>query len=512
MRKKRNQLLAESLKIANDVCKDSILTSSDLERKHRERLIAARYLTEIIKGWYLLSTPEGGSGKTVWYSSFWSFIKHYLSKRFGQDGYCVSAESSLSFHAGITTIPPQIIILTKKASNTTVELLHSTSILLITDANNFPTQMEQHNGVNLMTIASAICRLTPSYYQNHPRNIEIVLKTSSLAVSEISNILLSQELISSAERIIGAYNKIGDTAKARQLTDDLKVAGFTLKTLDPFEKFVPTFGMSKVSSSYVGRIKQMWHMMRKQIIPMIPKDPGIKKRDLNKTVDAIRETYNKDAYHSLSIEGYQVTESLITQIESGEWDPQHVESDKKQYDALAAKGYSNSFKEVMNSIQEIYDGKSPGVVLEENLQSWYRQLHAPLLQANLIPSETLAGYRNQQVYIVNSRHVPPPSHAVLDCMEVLFSLLQNEESAWVKAVLGHFIFVFIHPYMDGNGRIGRFIMNLMFISGGYNWNVIRTEKRDDYILSLETASTKEDIVPFSTFINNQLEYWAANAV
>ncbi|MDN8616095.1 Fic family protein [Variovorax ginsengisoli] len=46
-------------------------------------------------------------------------------------------------------------------------------------------------------------------------------------------------------------------------------------------------------------------------------------------------------------------------------------------------------------------------------------------------------------------------------MPALFELLRDEPSAAVRAVLGHFMFDFIHPYMDGNGRLGRFIMNTM---------------------------------------------------
>jgi Fic family protein len=42
----------------------------------------------------------------------------------------------------------------------------------------------------------------------------------------------------------------------------------------------------------------------------------------------------------------------------------------------------------------------------------------------------------------------------------------------VRVVLGHFVFVYIHPYIDGNGRMGRFLMNLMLASGGYPWAVI----------------------------------------
>jgi len=57
-------------------------------------------------------------------------------------------------------------------------------------------------------------------------------------------------------------------------------------------------------------------------------------------------------------------------------------------------------------------------------------------------------------------------------MPELVALLRAEPDAGVRAVLGHFMFVYIHPYMDGNGRMGRFLMNLMLASGGYPWTVV----------------------------------------
>ncbi len=50
--------------------------------------------------------------------------------------------------------------------------------------------------------------------------------------------------------------------------------------------------------------------------------------------------------------------------------------------------------------------------------------------------------------------------------------------------------------MDGNGRMDRFLMNLMLASGGYPWTVIPVERRNDYLESLEAASTEQNIEPF----------------
>ena len=89
-------------------------------------------------------------------------------------------------------------------------------------------------------------------------------------------------------------------------------------------------------------------------------------------------------------------------------------------------------------------------------------------------------------------------------MPTLFDLLAEEENAAVRVVLGHFIFVYIHPYFDGNGRMGRFIMNLMMASGGYPWTVVPVERRDEYMQALEAASVKQDIVPFTQFLASLL--------
>ena len=97
-------------------------------------------------------------------------------------------------------------------------------------------------------------------------------------------------------------------------------------------------------------------------------------------------------------------------------------------------------------------------------------------------------------------HTPPNIEAVRELMPALFELLQQEPEASVRVVLGHFMFVYIHPYMDGNGRMGRFLMNLMFASGGYLWTIVPLERRADYMAALERASVDGEIRPFARFL------------
>jgi len=67
----------------------------------------------------------------------------------------------------------------------------------------------------------------------------------------------------------------------------------------------------------------------------------------------------------------------------------------------------------------------------------------------------------------------------------------------VRVVLGHFVFVYIHPYMDGNGRVGRFLMNTMMASGGYPWTVSPVTDRNTNVNALEKASVGGNIAPFA---------------
>ena len=76
-------------------------------------------------------------------------------------------------------------------------------------------------------------------------------------------------------------------------------------------------------------------------------------------------------------------------------------------------------------------------------------------------------------------------------------LLRNEPHAGVRGLLGHFIFAYIHPHMDGNG-VGRSPMNTMRISGGYHWSVVPVEST--YMPALEATSVEGDIAPFAQLL------------
>jgi Fic family protein len=202
----------------------------------------------------------------------------------------------------------------------------------------------------------------------------------------------------------------------------------------------------------------------------------------------------------LSIEGYRVSATLIEKVRDGNWNPDGDARDRAPRDAMAARGYFEAHNLVKEDLVRIVRGENAGTVFRQGLPRWYQALFGPSVQAGIVRPADLAGYRNDQVFIRGALHVPPPKEAVRECMPVLFGLLETETAPQVRAVLGHFIFVYIHPYMDGNGRLGRFLMNLMLASAGYVWTVIPVQQRADYMQALEQASSFGNIEPFATFL------------
>ena len=112
---------------------------------------------------------------------------------------------------------------------------------------------------------------------------------------------------------------------------------------------------------------------------------------------------------------------------------------------MAALGYWQTYQAVQKSMQRVLNGENPGSVADEDHGTWYREMFGPSVTAGLLKPADLAGYRHGQVYIRRSMHVPLNREAVGDAMPAFFDLLRGEKEPAVRVVLGHFVFVYIHP-------------------------------------------------------------------
>lgn len=479
------------------------IKSEMLSRTHRERLLKNNFIQEVYKGWYLIVPPTFGKGdSTVWFSNYWEFCAQYLEDRLGEE-WSVSPEQSLMLHAGNTTVPSQLIVRSPKANNSTTSFPYNTSLFLLRA--NLPDKDErvENHGIRMYSLPSSLISSSPNTYKQNSLDVRTALSLIN-EPSEILSLLLEGGHSVIAGRITGAFRNIGKERIATNISNTMAKAGYDVRINDPFDNQLNVLFASRIRSPYENRIKLMWLGMRETIIAQFPQEPGIP-TDITSYVKSVEDIFITDAYHSLSIERYRVTPELIERIKTGNWDIDDSTEDRRQRDAMAARGYWDAFNLVKKSIKKILGKSNPGQVADEDHGEWYRELFGPSVTAGLLRPADLAGYRNHQVYIGNSMHTPLNKDAVRDAMPILFQLLSEEPSAAVRAVLGHFVFVFIHPYMDGNGRMGRFLMNVMLASGGYPWTVVPVEQRDEYMLALEQASTKQDIGPFTIFLRELVD-------
>ena len=502
-----NEKLATSLNVLQELQVDGrrVFRSEEFTRVHRERLLQNGFLQEVMKGWVISSSPEVREGdSTPWYTSFWEFCQQYCISRFGNDWY-LAPEQSLLLHAENSVVPNQLIICSPHGTNNVIELLFGTSLFDLKQT-EMPTEddLKEHFGIRVLSPTAAITRIPEVFYTRYPVEAHTVL-SSIPDVSDVLRRLLDGGHSVIAGRLAGAFRHIGRGQFADEILSAMKTAMYDVREKNPFVSGQFTVPERIPVSPITIRLEALWASMRDEVINSSPMPPGLPD-DRESYLQHIESSYVTDAYHSLSIEGYHVTPELIERVRSGAWDPDKHDIDRRNRDALAARGYWQAFQLVKEAVERILRSENPGLTARSAHQDWYRELFQPCIAAGLIPPGELAGYRNTPIFLRLSRHVPPRSESVSEAMSTVFDLLELESESVVRAVLGHWLIGYIHPYADGNGRIARFLMNAMLASGGYPWTVIRVEDRSEYLSCLETASVENDIRPFVSFIAERLRW------
>jgi len=502
-----NEKLAESLDELKALQQGNrnVFRSDDLSRVHRERLVENGFLQEVMKGWLISSSPDSRAGEsTPWHASFWEFCARYCDERFGEQWH-LSPEQSVFLHGERTVIPDQLVVHSPKATNNDIKLLFGTTLYDLKVAEMPATEaLTVRDGLRLFSSAAALVRVPESFFQLYPIETQVVM--ASLAdASDMLRLLLNGGHSAKAGYLAKAFRQTGRGDFADEILRAMKGAGYDVRESSPFEAGHIFRRLRRPAAPIVGRIEMLWESMRGKVVAVFPKAPGLP-TDNEAYLRYVSEIYRTDAYHSLSIEGYSVTHALVERVRQGGWDPEHDAGDRRNRDALAARGYWQAFQLVKKEVERVIAGENPAALARAVHNDWYRELFQPSVAAGLIEAGSLAGYRNMPVYLRGSRYVPPRWEAVRDAMPAFFDLLEKEPEPSVRAVLGHWLFGYIHPYPDGNGRMARFLMNIMLASGGYPWTVIRIRDRKSYLSALDRASIEMDIHPFTTFIVRRVQW------
>lgn len=197
------------------------------------------------------------------------------------------------------------------------------------------------------------------------------------------------------------------------------------------------------------------------------------------TVLSIKNYYRIGlTWTSNAIEGNTLTESETkVVIEDG-----LTIGGKPLHDHLEAQGHAEAYEYMLNLV-------SRGDVSEDDILMLHRLFYRKIDDVN-------AGvYRKSQVFISGSEYPLPGPGKVPQLMKEMVQKLKDyraKEHPVIAAARAHLDFVFIHPFIDGNGRVARLIMNLVLLKSGYNIALISPVFRAEYISSIEAAHKNDE--------------------
>ena len=197
------------------------------------------------------------------------------------------------------------------------------------------------------------------------------------------------------------------------------------------------------------------------------------------TVLSLKDYYKIGlTWSSNAIEGNTLTESETkVVIEDG-----LTIGGKPLRDHLEAQGHAEAFEYML----DLADKKE---ITENDILMLHRLFYRKIDDIN-------AGvYRKSQVFISGSKYPLPGPDKVPQMMKDIVQKIadiREKEHPVAAAAKAHLELVFVHPFVDGNGRVARLIMNLVLIQSGYNIALISPVRRTEYISSIEAAHKNDD--------------------
>lgn len=139
-------------------------------------------------------------------------------------------------------------------------------------------------------------------------------------------------------------------------------------------------------------------------------------------------------------------------------------------------------------------------------QNVIKQIHSLILSK--IDDDYAGEYRDKQVFVVGAKHLPSEPALISEQMEELLNWYNDRAQSLhplERASILHSDFVKIHPFIDGNGRTARLLLNLELMKSGYVPVVIENDQRMDYYKALDHAHMTDDCSDFINLVGNTLK-------
>lgn len=499
------KLKQRALKLwAENVKKGNVLrTTKDIPDENVRAILKKENLIfPITPGHFIIKKPEDDP-KQLFMLLYWRIVE-LLLKRY--EPWSIRANSALLFYIGNEQNQEHLLVRTGRKTNYIMSLPYGFKLTLVFDKDFDPRTVKKVGVAGrtlivdipekvLIDSVSRKTGTTPSYnsfirgmkfdnrflealYAKNPR--PVVFKRIIEAAKDYGR----EDLVRDLERIVKTYTHYRISRKGKR-TRAAVVKEKAKRLVSPW--------VSKQEELIASFEKEL----QKSLLSDIRKLPKYKIDELVKDAE---EHKRYDIYHSTTLEGYRITPEEVDAVVLGKVPPEvkdkenHIEQIKNR---MAILGYAEVFDFILKQVSQDF-GK--GCVSEQLVKDTYYHLFKPSADSGIIGYLDLVSYRTVPAFIRGTRYVPPAPTKLDELMKSLEQAINKVDSDVIKAILAHYFFVTIHPYLDGNGRTARLLMNYLLLASGYKWVTITADKRKPYFDAVAQGQLHENIVPFGKFM------------
>lgn len=207
------------------------------------------------------------------------------------------------------------------------------------------------------------------------------------------------------------------------------------------------------------------------------------------------EMAKNDVHDTTAIEGNALTRREVTEI----LENRVTIRGKSVRDHLQVKNYIDA----LSALKQMVVQKSFSLD-HENICT----LHSLLTKDEIEPTYC-GSYRQENLTLATTTYIPPDYELLPSLLDELFAIYNNphnyEDTQLEKIAAFHRNFERIHPFVDGNGRVGRFAMNILLLQNGYSYVPIPAEDRLAYFDALENNTFCEFLAEMEYASLKQIE-------
>lgn len=473
-------------------------------QRQREFLAKEKFIHPVTKGYWLLKRPEDQI-EEVWPLLYWEIVDSILS-RF--ENWSIRGKSALMLHNGDQAAIKHLLVRTKEKTNRKLRLPRQFDISLMHDADfdrrlvkkidvagrKLPVDIPEKILINVSKLEPS--RETKSFIAGtafDARTLEAIYAKSPKPIVFKKLVGLAKnagrlDLATILEQIIDRHThyKVG-----RREIIEAPVAGQKPVILTP---------------AWVIRQEEQFNEFEEILSKHLKLQVGrLKKYPLDHLDQQAREDKKYDTYHSTTLEGYRISPEEVDALLSGAI-PKKAKGRGGEYlekikNRTAILGYSAAFDFILGKIQADF---SQPMATEGLVKDTYYRLFKPSADAGITDYLSLTNYRDAPAFIRGTSHVPPAYAKLPELVASYEASVSKIKTPVIKAILAHYFFVTVHPYVDGNGRTARLLMNYLLLTSGYPWITIRVDQRVEYFEALKKGQLERDILPFGKFVVQML--------